>query len=343
MTRRNWLCFGTFSAFGVVAALFFAHPYARQAVLGPRIRGLPLVYWQDRIRDAADPGEGDTDAVKFLSLLGIKERTSQPDWDIYAEKAPSDLLPVVLSLVSDPNPKVRYAVAWVLWREWDSPEVCAALLKLLDDPQGAVRALAAGGLARSCPIYSAALPKLRQRMTDPECQVSAAYGVCRLSQRLDPNATAVLCNRASQTRGDGRSASHDALSCLCVLSKQYPECFVHVVRCFPKDADGRRTSVRLMSAAGPVAVPLLADLLNDTERWVRFLAARELGAMGPDAAEAVPALVRAASDPDVLVRSGARHALRKIDPTRFADNESPAAHTLSEIEPERYPEEQAKR
>ncbi len=61
-------------------------------------------------------------------------------------------------------------------------------------------------------------------------------------------------------------------------------------------------------SAGQEDVPTLIHKLKDEDGWVRFLAAGELGAIGPAAKEAVPALEAAARDGV----EGAESALKKI-------------------------------
>ena len=58
----------------------------------------------------------------------------------------------------------------------------------------------------------------------------------------------------------------------------------------------------------PALIPLLADADPD----VRWTAARALGAVGPKAAKAVPALTKALRDENADVREGARVAIEKV-------------------------------
>src|SRR5262245_48628888 len=64
----------------------------------------------------------------------------------------------------------------------------------------------------------------------------------------------------------------------------------------------------------PESVPVLLGLLRDPDRRLRVIAAKGLGNVGPDARDAVPALLRrAADDPDAQVRVVAAWALHRID------------------------------
>jgi HEAT repeat protein len=61
------------------------------------------------------------------------------------------------------------------------------------------------------------------------------------------------------------------------------------------------------------AVPALIKALADPDLGVRLDAATALGAIGPDAKDAVPALQRIAEkDPTEFIRNAARAALDKI-------------------------------
>lgn len=62
----------------------------------------------------------------------------------------------------------------------------------------------------------------------------------------------------------------------------------------------------------PPQVFILA--LGDEDKYVRQVAAGALGAMGPEAVEAVPALIQALGDEDIFVRDGAAGALGAIGP-----------------------------
>lgn len=66
---------------------------------------------------------------------------------------------------------------------------------------------------------------------------------------------------------------------------------------------------RLRSVARPQVPALLGVLTNTPFTKERYSAANALSAIGPDAAEAVPALVKAAKDPDSSVRACALSAL----------------------------------
>jgi hypothetical protein len=85
------------------AGLVLLHPYTRQSLFGPGINGVPFWSWQQRYREAADPSEYDDSVLtKAARLVGIKAQEREYDWP-----EPAEMLPVVLSLLADPDAGVR--------------------------------------------------------------------------------------------------------------------------------------------------------------------------------------------------------------------------------------------
>jgi HEAT repeat protein len=58
-------------------------------------------------------------------------------------------------------------------------------------------------------------------------------------------------------------------------------------------------------------VPFVAELLTDPNLEIRLAACGALGEMGPDARAAIPALTKAADDPEL--KGFVHHALKKVD------------------------------
>ena len=63
---------------------------------------------------------------------------------------------------------------------------------------------------------------------------------------------------------------------------------------------------------GPPATPALIEALLDPDSHVRSCAAKVLGAMGPAATRAIPALKNALEDANEAVRQNAAHALEAV-------------------------------
>ena len=77
----------------------------------------------------------------------------------------------------------------------------------------------------------------------------------------------------------------------------------------------RRQAAEALGMVGSeaAAVPALIDALGDEVGGVLRSVVLTLARVGPEAAEAVPALVRALRDPDKHVRGKAAHALHRIN------------------------------
>src|SRR5262249_21320262 len=76
--------------------------------------------------------------------------------------------------------------------------------------------------------------------------------------------------------------------------------------------------IQVLETLGPTAapaIPMLVETLHDPDRFVRWAAARALGKIGTQAAEAaVPRLTEQLLDPDVDLRLAAATALEQFGP-----------------------------
>jgi len=89
-----------------------------------------------------------------------------------------------------------------------------------------------------------------------------------------------------------------------------------------RNAEVRRIAAEALGQLGPearAAVPDLVRALADPEILVRRASARALGQIGPEARAAVPDLVRALADKDSYVRLSAAEALRQIGQAAVPD------------------------
>src|SRR5437867_3950128 len=132
MTRKRRLLIVLGSVLAVLVIAFFSHPYGRQLVLGPKIRGVPFWAWQQQFRKHATRGDDDF-TTQALGWIGIK--LPEPAWI----GTDPDMLPVVLSLADDPDPRVRSEVARWLGVVPRTAEAEETLIHLLDDPEPKVR------------------------------------------------------------------------------------------------------------------------------------------------------------------------------------------------------------
>jgi hypothetical protein len=80
------------------------------------------------------------------------------------------------------------------------------------------------------------------------------------------------------------------------------------------DREAKTPAPAILADRSVRAVPMLIALLKDSKQQVRLLACLALKDIGPNARSAMPALEKAAQDPDHYVRAAALEALMKIDP-----------------------------
>jgi len=70
-----------------------------------------------------------------------------------------------------------------------------------------------------------------------------------------------------------------------------------------------------LASIGAESVPVLVEHLTHQRAEIRRWAATVLGEIGPDANDAIPALMHASSDEDPGVREAARRSLDLISPS----------------------------
>jgi len=88
-----------------------------------------------------------------------------------------------------------------------------------------------------------------------------------------------------------------------------------LIACLQSETIVRQNAALALGAIGPdakEAVPALTKLLQDPEWTVRRHAALALGEIGPAAQESMPALSKLKQDHQSLVRKAAEEAIRRI-------------------------------
>src|SRR4051812_30530652 len=102
MTRKSAIRVGALGTLGALLAVLWLHPYTRQSVIGPKIRGVPLCVWQKSFRDRYE-SQPRSDSL-FAKLLGWSRVQPVPEdpWAL----SDAERLPILVSLIDDPNPEV---------------------------------------------------------------------------------------------------------------------------------------------------------------------------------------------------------------------------------------------
>src|SRR5262249_39732396 len=171
LTRR-WLI----ALLGAVALLFglaMLHPYPRQSLFGPTIRGKPWCVWEAEVRRFVQREEyEETLYAKTLRWMGGKHAPLD-DIDLFDH---AEMLPLLLHLTSDADPVIRHRVlSQFFWfRKLQDKSAAPTLRARLDDVDPRCRIEAAMALANIEP-NERAFPVLVRILDDPrsECRFDA--------------------------------------------------------------------------------------------------------------------------------------------------------------------------
>lgn len=194
------------------------------------------------------------------------------------------------------------------------PLVMKNMLPLLDDSEreqsDAIAALAELGKAGK-----PAIPVLVQKIIDPkDNRFMLKSQLLQVLERLQPETATLdqmIYEFCSQTRFT------QAQEVLDRFSLRTPAAAAAVVKMLESGEESDRNwacryvDKRLRSNGKPV-VPLLIKDLSSDDKEIRYLSARTLGAIGTNAAEAIPALTKALEDPYPIVQSAAAKSLKAI-------------------------------
>jgi HEAT repeat protein len=282
---RRWLL-----AFLGGAALLFGlamlHPYPRQSLFGPTIRGKPWCVWEAKVRRYAN-GDWDSWFFKMMESQGFEDglRTWEKDLN------DPDFLPLFLHLAEDADPKVR----------------CMAIGRFSKLQE------------------TAALPVLRRRLTDEDarCRFSAATAIWYIAKDRDviPTLVGILKERpevAPENKNAQGLFRSNVVLLLYLISFDNPELYDDLAA-FKDDPDFfvRSEVMRSMESFGQKGVIVLRDGLKDPVAMVREQAAHTLGNIGGNAKESLQELELCLDDPSPRVRLKAAEAIRFVDTQRF--------------------------
>jgi hypothetical protein len=291
---RRWLL----ASIGIAALLFglaMLHPYPRQSLFGPKIRGKPWCVWEARIcRYAHRDDYWDSISFKAMRWMGVED-----DMVEWKDMNDADLLPVILHLADENDLDVR---------------------------DHAVAAMAQFGKLQN----ATALPTLHRCLNDkhPNCRINAAWAIWLIDK--DKAVIPILLRtfdeapRSVPTKpGKGPAPSRNmdresAFWVLVIISGEERDLFPDIIA----QAQDPNQNIRCMvmealSSFSRNGLPTLLQGLDDPNQWVRKSAADSLKKIGPEAKSTIPALQRLLNDPDTDVRMKVAEALNGIDPQRF--------------------------
>ncbi len=235
------------------------------------------------------------------------------------EKAKT-VLTAIADCLKDPDANVRASVAESLGRLGeDGKGAIPKLIPVLKDADAGARLAAAFALGRVGPEAAVAAPELANVLAtdaDPAVRKEAARafallgldgkaGVAALGKALREDKVDEVRQQAALALGKMRYELGSVLPLMLEAIQKDPN---KTVRAFTVHA--------LADALGSTLkdyVKELADLLlKETEGEVRLAIVQELGALGPDAKAALPALNRMVADVQVTVRDEAKRAVKRV-------------------------------
>jgi HEAT repeat protein len=288
-------------------------------------------------------------AANGLFALGDRAKDAMPQliemWDrpapVWAQYAANTIpvaigpaaVPYLLPKLRDPNVHLRLQAAAVLAKIDTDPRLAVATLQdCLNSPMWSIRESAAFILGQFGYSARSAVPALVRELSEPihgllATTVAALYqidpgtairdGVPILINVLRTNASWMDREHAAKVLGTMGTNAYPAVPAL-VKSLREPElCGRPVLEALQKIEP---------TAVAKEGVPaLIGALSSDTPIYSgrREAAAEILGDLGPNARQAVPALVVASCGANRRLRFAATEALRKIDPNRAASEEVP--------------------
>ncbi len=292
--------------------LILSHPYVRQSVFGPTIKGEPLWAWQEEFRirgEVLNPNP--TRWSKIAALLRLN--TAPVQWIGYFPSEDPEMRPVLLSLVYDGDETTRSRAVHALCFLPPDDETIQVLTRLMDDPDSAVSLNARDALSVHGPRSISALPRMREflKEKDPTAQMYAAVAVLR----VDPDTAEALAIVRKGLFSSDIEVSRMAYHGLNKNFKDDEEVFALVKqRAIKGDLHNRLNSIVQLHYFGKKAMPFLMPLLKDDSPTELCFVINAFEGIGPDAAEVVPTLQRLVNHENVHVRNCAAAALKQIVP-----------------------------
>ncbi len=274
----------------------------------------------------AEIGPDAAEAVTDLESLLKTDR--EPDVRLQAlvalgeiGKAAQSAVPTILRLVeNDPFPNVRYAAVFALGQIGSDDKIQPLLRRLLDSDDEFMRTISAWALARNNTgdqeLVRQAVQLIVAAFQSDDVDVRRAAARAAVELDADPELVAPALVKSLQDQDETVVANAiDALSSI------GPRALKHIDSAL-QNKDLRHYAVRLIARLGPEAkdaVPALIEAIGsgsrdpDDREFVRE-AQFAISTIGAAARDAVPALIKSLDVDDEEIQASASYALGKIGP-----------------------------
>lgn len=168
-------------------------------------------------------------------------------------------------------------------------------------------------LARLGPQASGAVPAMITGLKDPDSTIR--WESAEDLHRIGPAANAAVPALTTALR-DSESAVRDAAARALMTTKPAPKEVIPALVASLHAAPDRRCpmAVHVLGTLGEPAVPVLIDLLKDSDPTLRSMAREALGQIGPAAKSSLPALVEALRLPEREIRECVARVVAAIGP-----------------------------
>lgn len=229
-------------------------------------------------------------------------------------------LNVMIEALKDSDANVRATTADAIGRIGDEAKVAVPrLVPLLQDKDAGARAAAAFALGRIGPEAASAVPEMAKALesdTDENVRKEIARSLNILG--LDAKAAVPALGKALREDKSAEVRQQSALA-LGKMRGDAASVATQMVQAMQLDKD-KIVRVYVVHAIADAlgadlkkhVKDLAKQLVEDPEGDVRLAIIQELGALGPDAAEALPALNRAVADVQLPVREEAKRAIKRV-------------------------------
>ena len=262
---------------GIAVFLFglaMLHPYPRQSLFGPTIRGKPRCYWEGEIRRFALQEKSLVE--KTLEHVGFKQdRPVQRDLFDHAEMAP-----LIIDMLEDPDGILRVTLLEqiIQSRALHVRSVLPALHQQLESDDGETRILAAWAIW-TIDRDKAALPVLTKGLADPFYRaLTMAYAV-----RAAEEAPELYPHIAAHAKDQENAVRVAVMQALAHFGKKGVPTLIDGLRDnhFEVRLEAAQSLVNL-GADAKDAEPALAACLRDPDRDVRMFAREALQNIDPE-------------------------------------------------------------